>query len=193
MSCRHNVKTLIVPHCKLHVHGASFVAIFGTSDFFFCMSQISTEFCPPDRPDKGWRHERNTSRKRRIGGGVVTFTAGVYLGSQYARPRRSFLLPCGRARVPQGPKKTQPDGAPLRVFIPCPLLPPPATVYARPNRNDTASSVSVRLMGRAARSPFHCGTGHVGVRARQRLEVVRRLEVNVRRSAGALAVTRQQP
>ena len=52
-------------------------------------------------------------------------------------------------------------------------LPPasPAAVYARPNRIDAASSVSFRLMDRAARSPFHCGMEHVGVRARQCLAV----------------------
>ena len=70
---------------------------------------------------------------------------------------------------------------------------PPAAVYARPNRIDTASSVSFRLMDRAARSPFHCGVGHVGVRARANASrCVRRLEVAVRRSAGALAATRQR-
>ena len=76
-----------------------------------------------------------------------------------------------------------------------PLLPAssPAAVYARPNRIDTASSISFRLMDRAARSPFHCGTGHVGVRARANASrCVRRLEVAVRRSAGALPATRQQ-
>ena len=74
-------------------------------------------------------------------------------------------------------------------------LPPALTaaVHARPNRIDTASSVSFRLMDRAARSPFHCGVGHVGVRARANASrCVRRLEVAVRRSAGALAATRQQ-
>ena len=50
-------------------------------------------------------------------------------------------------------------------------------MHARPNRIDTASSVSFRLMDRAARSPFHCGMARRGPRAR------RRLEVAVRRSA----------
>ena len=49
------------------------------------------------------------------------------------------------------------------------------------------------LMDRAARSPFHCGVGHVGFRARASASrCVRRLEVAERRSAGALAATRQQ-
>ena len=59
--------------------------------------------------------------------------------------------------------------------------------------NTTLTSVSFRLMDRAARSPFHCGMGHVGVRARATASLcVRRLEIAVRRSAGALAATRQQ-
>ena len=106
----------------------------------------------------------------------------------------------------QGPKKTatklfrcRPRWAPLSVYIPCslpplpPPPPPPAAVYTRPNRIDTASSVSFRLMDRAARSPFHCGLGHVGVRARANASwCVPRLEVAVWRSAGALAAARQQ-
>ena len=52
-------------------------------------------------------------------------------------------------------------------LAPCPPSPlSPAAVHARPNRIDTALSVSFRLMDRAARSPFHCGMGHVGLRAR---------------------------
>ena len=48
-----------------------------------------------------------------------------------------------------------------------------------------------RLMDRAARSPSHCGMGHVGVHARANAaRCVRRLEVAVRRGAGALAATR---
>ena len=67
-----------------------------------------------------------------------------------------------------------------------------AAVYARPNRTDTTSSVSSTLMDRAARSPFRCGVGHVGVRGRAGASrCVRRLEVAVRRSADALTATRQ--
>ena len=46
------------------------------------------------------------------------------------------------------------------------IHPLPPAVYTRPNRIDTASSVSSKLLDRAARSPFHCGMGHVGVRVR---------------------------
>ena len=53
----------------------------------------------------------------------------------------------------------------LKRVHPLPLA-PLAAVYARPNLIDTALSVSSRLMDRAARSPFRCGVGHVGVRAR---------------------------
>ena len=90
------------------------------------------------------------------------------------------------------------DGRPpaCTSLFPFPLsLRPPTTaaVYARPNRIDTASSVSFRLMDRAARSPFPCDVGHVGVRARANASrCVRRLEVVVRRRAGALAASRQQ-
>ena len=59
--------------------------------------------------------------------------------------------------------------------------------------NTPLTSVSNRLKDRAARSPFHCGVGHLKVRARANASrCVRRLEVAVRRSAGALAATRQQ-
>ena len=59
--------------------------------------------------------------------------------------------------------------------------------------NTPLTSVSFRLMDRAARSPFHQKKEHVGVRARANASrCVRRLEVAVRRSAGALAATRQQ-
>ena len=60
----------------------------------------------------------------------------------------------------------KPGWAPSSVYIPCPLPSPLAAVYARPNRIDTASSVSSTLMDRAARSPFRCSVGHVGFRAR---------------------------
>ena len=49
--------------------------------------QISAGFFPATRPDRGWRHVRNTSERRRIGergGGIPV------------QPRRSFLPICGR-------------------------------------------------------------------------------------------------
>ena len=68
----HDVNRLIAPHCMLlmitrehvHMHDASSVAILKCHEL-----SHSTEIFLPARPNKGLRHVRNTSRKRRVGGG----------------------------------------------------------------------------------------------------------------------------